>query len=298
MASTYGHLDTLLEYDRSLVVNGPSRTNPALMPLAIPSAPGAVIALSFAAKACSITLADGGSSSLDALGLAARAVRAGRAQAIVVVGAASLFDELVLSLGRAGQARSAQRPPGIRRRRLRHGARRKGAAALVLESAPHAAARHREPKAFVTGQASTFAAASDQLDQALARAGRQALAEACLTAADLGLVASGASGVPSVDTGEARALLRLLGHDGQARVTAVKSALGETIDASGLLAAAAALASLGGAPAGPIVGLERPAVPGLRYLTKAEPIAAGHALVTATSQTGACSALVLSKDTQ
>ena len=295
MASTYGHLDTLLEYDRSLVVNGPSRTNPALMPLAIPSAPGAVIALSFAAKACSITLADGGSSSLDALGWAARAVRAGRAQAIVVVGAASVFDELVLSLGRAGQLA----PPGAHRvfdDAACGTALGEGAAALVLESAPHAAARHREPKAFVAGQASTFAAAPDQLEDALARAGRQALAEACLTAADLGLVASGASGVPSVDTAEARALLGLLGGDGQARVTAVKSALGETIDASGLLAAAAALASLGGAPAGPILGLERPAVPGLRYLTRAEPIAASHALVTATSQTGACSALVLSKE--
>ena len=296
MASTFAHFDTLIEYDRSLVT---SRAVPH-QPRA--HAVGHSQAHPVRSSPCLrrqglLHHAGRRRFGLVARSVSARAVRAGRAQAIVVVGAASLFDERVLSLGRAGQLA----PPSAHRvfdDAACGTALGEGAAALVLESAPHAAARHREPKAFVTGQASTFAAASDQLDQALARAGRQALAEACLTAANLGLVASGASGVPSVDTGEARALLRLLGHDGQARVTAVKSALGETIDASGLLAAAAALASLGGAPAGPIVGLERPAVPGLRYLTKAEPIAAGHALVTATSQTGACSALVLSEDTQ
>ena len=40
VASTFGHLETLLEYDRSVVSAGIARTNPALMPLAIPSAPG------------------------------------------------------------------------------------------------------------------------------------------------------------------------------------------------------------------------------------------------------------------
>jgi 3-oxoacyl-[acyl-carrier-protein] synthase II len=295
MASTWGHLDTLLEYDRSLVTNGPSRTNPALMPLAIPSAPGAVIALSFAAKACSITLANGGTSSLDALGLAARAVRTSRAQAVVVVGASSLFPELVWSLARAGQLAPAGEY------RVLDGAARgaalgEGAAALVLESAPHAAARGRAPQAFVTGQGSTFAPVPDRLAEALARAGQGALAQAGITAAALGLVASGANGMPSVDAAEAHALLALLGPGAKAPITAVKSALGETIDASGLLAAAAALASLGGAPAAPIVGLERPAVPGLRLLTRAEPVAGDHALVTATSQTGACSALVLSRE--
>ena len=67
LASTYAHLDTAIEYDRSLVTVGIQQTNPALMPLAIPSAPGATLALAFGAKAFSITLANEG------------AARAGRA---------------------------------------------------------------------------------------------------------------------------------------------------------------------------------------------------------------------------
>ena len=296
MAGSFGHLDTLIEYDRSLVTNGPSRTNPALMPLAIPSAPGAVIALSFSAKACSITLAEGGASSLDGLGLGARLVRDGRAAAVVVVAAFGLFDELVLSLSRQGQLAPAD---GFRifDERSQGMALGEAAVAFVLESPAHATARGRQPLAFVAGQASTFAAGTDGMETSLARACRQALAQAATEPADLGLVASGANGLPSTDGAEARALLAVLGAAAQKpAITAVKSALGETIDASGLLAAACALATMGGSPAPPIAGLERPALPGLRYLTRPEPVGGGPALVTATSQTGACSALVLARN--
>ena len=108
MAGTFAHFDTLIDYDRSLMTQGPSRTNPALMPLAIPSAPGAIIALSFGAKACSITLADGGAGGLDAIGLAARLVRAGRVGACIVVSALAFFDELILSSARAGWLTGAE----------------------------------------------------------------------------------------------------------------------------------------------------------------------------------------------
>jgi len=294
MAGSFGHLDTLIEYDRSLVQNGPARTNPALMPLALPSAPGAVIALSFSAKACSITLADGGASSLDGLGLGARLLRDGRAQAVVVVAAFGLFDELVLSLSRAGQLAPAD---GVRifDERSSGMALGEAAVAFVLESPAHAAARGRQPLAHVAGQASTFAASNRE--RALARACARALAQAATSPADLALVASGANGTPAADRAEARALLAVLGPAApRAAVTAVKSALGETLDASGLLAAAAALATLAGSPAPAIAGLERPALPGLRYLTRPEAVGPGPTLVTATSQTGACSALVLARD--
>ena len=107
MASTYGHLDTLIEYDRSLVAVGPQQTNPVLMPLGIPSAPGAAIALSFGAKAFSMTIATGGASFTDALGLGARMLQTGRAKICIVVAASSLCQELSLSAQRAGMLTSA-----------------------------------------------------------------------------------------------------------------------------------------------------------------------------------------------
>ena len=296
MASTWGHLDTLIEYDRSLIVNGPARTNPALMPLAIPRAPGAVIALSFGAKACSITLADGGASSLDALGLGARILHAGRAGAVVVVAAFGLFDELVLSLSRAGQLAPAEKFR-IFDRTSQGTALGEAAVALVLESTAHAVARGHASKIFVTGQASTFAPSREASAGARARACKQALARAGLEPSQLGLVSSGASGQPEDDAAEAAALLSVLGAAATSpAVTAVKSVLGETIDASGLVAVASTLATLNGSPAPAIAGLGEPATAGLRYLTRSESVERGSALVTATSQTGACSAVVLSTD--
>lgn len=296
MASTFGHFDTLIEYDRSLHTVGPSRTNPALMPLAIPSAPGAVIALSFGAKACSITLADGGAGGLDALGLAARLVQAGRVGACVVVAALGLFDELLLSASRGGQLA----PPDAFRvfdRRSQGTAFGESAAALVLETAEHARQRGAKCKGFVAGQASAFATTPEHLPSSLARACAQALRKAAVQPSDLGLVSSGANGLPAVDQAEAHALLSILGDaPAQPAVTAIKAALGDTLDVSGLLQTIVALSALAGTPAPPIARLAEASFPGLRYLTEPSPIERGHALITATSQTGACSALVISRE--
>ena len=296
MASTFGHLDTLIEYDRSLFMQGPSRTNPALMPLAIPSAPGALIALSFGAKACSITLADGGAGGLDALGLGARLVRSGRTRACVVVAALGHFDGLILSSSRAGllAPSDAFRVFDKRSQGTAHG---EGAVALVLESAEDAQKRGAMSKGFVTGQASTFTGDRSRLDQALGKACAKALRAACVEAGDIGLASSGANGIVDVDRAEALALLSTFdGASAKPAVTAVKAALGETLDVGGLLQVVVALSALAGGLAPPISGLRDPAYEGLRYLPQPRPIDQGHALVTSTSRTGSCSAVVLSRD--
>jgi len=296
MASTFGHFDTLIEYDRGLYTQGPARTNPALMPLAIPSAPGAVIALSFGAKACSITLADGGAGALDALGLAARLTRADRVGACIVVAALGLFDELILSAARAGQLAP---PDAFRVFDQRSGGTAFGEAgvALIVETMAHARARGATPKGFVAGQSSTFAVGPERLEESLTRACSEALRKASLEPHSLGLLSSGANGSPAVDRAEARALLSVLGKSsGQPGVTAIKAALGDTLDASGLIQTVVAMSALTGTPAPPIAWLGKAAFPGLRYLTEPSPIEKGHALITGTSQTGACSALVISRE--
>ena len=296
MASTFGHFDSLIEYDRSLYTQGPSHTNPALMPLAIPSAPGAVIALSFGAKACSITLADGGAGGLDALGLAMRLTRAGRVGACVVVAALGLFDELLLSAARAGQLAPADEFR-VLDQRSRGTAFGEAAVAVVLETVERARQRGAKPMGFVAGQASAFATSPDHMEESLARACRQALDKAAVQPHDLGLLSSGANGSPAVDRAEARALLSILGESsGQPAVTAIKAALGDTLDASGLLQTVVAMSALAGTTAPPIARFGEASCPGLRYLTEPCSVERGHALVTATSQTGACSALVVARD--
>jgi len=295
VASTFGHLETLLEYDRSVVSAGIARTNPALMPLAIPSAPGAAVALSFAAKAFSITLADAGASGLDALGLGARLVATGRARAAIVVGFFSVVPELVLSASRAGQLAPAGDLRAFDRSR-RGSAYGEAGVAFVIERLDQARERGITPLALVSGQASAFSTGPEGLAAALTRACEGALAGAGIAAADVGLAVSGADGSIAGDRAEAQALVAALGASaGRTPVTAPAGALGDSVDAKGLVCAAVAIGAMRSGVAPPVSGLVDPEVPGLRYVTSASPIDARHALVTATSVSGGASAVVLSR---
>jgi 3-oxoacyl-[acyl-carrier-protein] synthase II len=294
LASTYAHLDTAIEYDRSLVTAGIQQTNPALMPLAIPSAPGATLALAFGAKAFSITLANEAAAGLDALGLGMRLVQGGRAAACVVVGAFAACKELSQSSARAGQLVPAEE---LRVFDARHRGRVLGeaSAAFVLERLETARARGAAPKGILRGHGAAFAPVRAATDAALRRACQTALGSASLAPADVAYVSAGANGQPEPDDAEARALLALLGPGAAAPVAAVKSSLGDMVDAAGLVQAALALDGLGRGRAPAVAGLERPAQPGLRYATGATAVSGEIALVTATSDLGACSAIVLQK---
>jgi len=293
-ASTFGHLDTLIEYDRSLVTAGLQRTNPAWMPLAIPSAPGAVIALSFGAKAFSITLSDGGVSSLDAVGLGARLLERGRARACIVVAGFAICDELSLAASRAGMLAPAEEFR-VFDQRSRGTAFGEAAAAVVLERLEDARGRGAEPKAFVHGYAATFATKSSNIEGSLHRACTGAMRASRVSPAQVALVSASANGQLARDRAEALALVAALGETAaRTPVMAVKANLGDTIDASGLLQSLAAVTALRSGIAPPIARLEQPQVPGLRYLREETPVDAGYALITSLSLSGACSALVLS----
>jgi 3-oxoacyl-(acyl-carrier-protein) synthase len=293
---SFAHLQTLLEYDRSLVTRGVQQTNPALMPLGIPSAPGAVAAIAFSAQAFSITLSDGGAGGLDALGLAARLLAQGRARACVVLSASAHCDELALSASRAGLL------AGQGAFRVFDGASRgtafgEAGVALVLEPLDVAKSRGVRRWGALRAQRSRFGARAAERAPALRRAAQAVLDASGTTWGELAFISSGANGVPEVDRCEARALSDLGGaRAADMPVVAVKAALGETLEAAGLLQSALALHSLASGQAPPIAGLASPALPGLDYATGPRALRPGPALVTATSITGACSALLLAND--
>ncbi len=294
MASTYGHLDVLLEYDRSLVANGVQRTNGALMPFAIPSAPGAMVALAFGAKAFSMTLSDGGSSSLDAIALGARWITEGRARACVVVSAFSASADVVRAISRAGLLASTGEVRPFDRRGTGAGL-GEAAVAFVLERAEDAMARGAIARGTLRGYAATFATKAENQASALQRASVAALRSADVAADGVALVSASASGAHEVDRAEAEALVAALGaHASRVPVAAVKGALGETFDTAGALQALVALSAFETKKAPPIAGLEEPEVSGLRYATNEASVESGAALVTSIARNGSCSALVLS----
>jgi 3-oxoacyl-[acyl-carrier-protein] synthase II len=294
-ASTYAHVETLLEYDRGLVTVGIQRTNPTLFPLSLPSAPGALTALSLVAKAFAITVSDGDGSGLAALALGARLLSQGRAKVCVVTGAFTQCAELTAAarqLGLLASGREGFRPFDRHSRGTAFG---ELAVALVLEPAASAEARGRSPLGYVHGHAATFASTDAQRTSALLRACRGALATTHTDAATLALISASARGVVASDADEAQALSALLGEAaGRVPVTAVKSLLGESLDASGLAQAGLALLQLRAGRASAIAGLRAPSVAGLRYQIEPGALSGTQALVTSISDAGSCGALLLS----
>ncbi len=299
MASSSGHLDVLMEYDRSLVENGIRRTNAALMPLAIPSAPGAIAALALGAKAFSMTLSDAGASSLDAIGLGARWVEASRARACIVVAAFSWTPDIVRAIERSGMLSTSGdvRPFDQHASGTGLG---EGAVAFVIERDADASRRGATARGRVHGFGAAFgrpASEADMLEQqaALERACITALRRAGASVTDVVLASAAASGDRARDRAEASALRSVLGdHAVEVPLGAANGAFGETIEAAGAHQLLVALASLRHRKTPPIARLERPAVAGLRYAQHACEIERGHALVTSLARDGSCSALVVS----
>jgi len=292
MASTYGHLDTLVEYDFGLVTKGMERTNPALMPLAIGSAPGAASALAFRMRGCSVTLSSGATAGLDALALATRLVASGRLRACMVVGA------FAPPAGNTGELSGFTTDPQGSRvfdMESRGVVLAESACALLVEPLARARERDAHVHGVVLGHAAGFSGAPDTLSASLVEAAQRALASAELAADEVALIASGANGAPREDEAHARALSAMFYASSakQPVLIAPKASLGESMDAAGLLQVLVGLSALKSGLAPGIAGLATPRTSGLRYAAQGARVEQGALLATASSRTGSTSALLL-----
>ncbi len=142
-----------------------------------------------------------------------------------------------------------------------------GAGALLLETAASAAARSAPVLGEILGggyacEAQGLAAIRDDGD-GLARAIAEALDNARVLPADIGMIVAHGNGTPQSDTSEAAAIRRAFGA-AVPPVTGFKWAIGHTIAAAGILETVLALAALA-----------RGVVPGVANLERLDPACAG-----------------------
>ena len=147
-----------------------------------------------------------------------------------------------------------------------------GAGALVLETVGSARARNATVLGEVLGgghacEAEGLAAIRDDGD-GLARAIDEALRDAKLDRAAVGMIVAHGNGTPQSDVSEAAAIRRVFGA-ASPPVTAFKWAIGHTIAAAGILEATLALAALA-----------RNTVPGIASLATLDPACAGLSVST------------------
>jgi 3-oxoacyl-[acyl-carrier-protein] synthase II len=296
VGSTYGSIGSIAAFDTEALREGPSYVNPMEFPNTVLNAPASRVSILLGVTGPNATISTGEASGLDALGYATDFLRLGRAGAMLAGGVFGLGEDVYRGFAGTGalSASGLCAPFDRRRDGVVLG---EGSCLLFLEPLSSARQRHARIYGEVTGYGNGFRPHGGDPVASGRRVIRAALGHTPTAPQDGWCVFSGANSTPGGDRLEA-STLRAAFDGGSAcpPVSAIKSMCGECLDASGALQAAAALLAL----------TERVVPPTINHRVADEDCAVdcvpnaarhmevAHALVTASSYAGHCSALVLS----
>jgi 3-oxoacyl-[acyl-carrier-protein] synthase II len=216
------------------------------------------------------TLSNACAASNYALGLAEDMLRLGQAEVVIVSGCDSITESMFGLLDRV----NPQKPSRLQvfdrdRKGVLMG---EGAAAVVLESSPHAQARGGKPLARLLSVGLSCDAHHETApDHAgICRAMRDAHVRAGVAPKDVGVIFVHGTGTSLNDTTEGAALAEVFPESAQRFVlSGIKSMIGHTSGASGLVGVITAAMALNEKCVPPTVGLENPIdeVVGMRIAT-------------------------------
>jgi len=228
---------------------------------------------------------------IQAIGDAARLIRAGEADIAVCGGAEACMN--IVSLGGFAAARSlsagfndrpaeASRPFDTARDGFVMG---EGAGLLVIEELGHALARGAKPLAELVGYGTTADAhhvtSGPEDGNGARRAMEIAIAQARISPREIRHLNAHATSTPIGDLGEIAAIRTLFGSDGEIAVSATKSATGHLLGAAGGLGAIFAILALRDQVAPPTLNLDSPdpAGNGIDFVSNAaRPMAMDYAI--------------------
>ena len=260
-----GALTILTQYD-VLREHGPRRVSPHLVPMLMPNGPAATVGLELGARAGVHATVSACASGAEALALALRLMRDGLADVVVAGGAESCVHPLPMAgfaqmralSTRHDEPEAASRPYDKGRDGFVLG---EGAGIMVLEREDFAAARGARVHCYLAGAGTTSDAhhvtAPDPSGLGAARSITLALADAGISAADVGHLNAHATSTPLGDVAEARAVRLALGSHAPA-VTATKSCTGHLLGAAGAVEAIAAAVALRDQVVPPVRNLDDP----------------------------------------
>ncbi len=294
----FGGLHSITSFDWSGLEDGPNYVNPMEFPNTVINSPAGQAAIRYKLRGINSTVCAALTSGLYAMNCAAEFLRFGRARILLAGGVDELCEESVLGFRKSG----AISPSGCPRpfSKDRDGAvLGEGAAMLVVESAETAAARGAKPLVEVSGFGCAHDAESITSFRLRAEGATAAIEDALETAGiapdRIGCIVSSASGSRAGDEMEARALQNIFKDRlSQIPVCAPKAALGETMGASGALAALVGVLALGKQSAPPTSGFTGSETT-LRLAASPQPFEGEYALVNAFGCDGNNASLVLRK---
>ena len=261
IGSGIGGMETFENQCQVLRERGPERVSPLSIPLIMGNAASGLLAMRHGLRGPVFGVMSACASGTHAIGVAARMIQAGDADAVIAGGAEATLTPLANA---AFAAMDATSPSGISRP---FDARRDGfvmgeaAGVLVLESAELAHARGARVLGEVLGYGATADAyhltAPDPSGTSAARAILRALADAGMRPDDVDYVNAHGTSTPLNDRSETDALKLALGNYARhVPVSSTKSAIGHSLGAAGAVEAIATILALADRVAPPTLGYE------------------------------------------
>jgi 3-oxoacyl-[acyl-carrier-protein] synthase II len=295
-ATMFGGLHSIVSFDWSGLVDGPSYVNPMEFPNTVINSPAGQAAIKHRLGGVNSTICCGLASGLYALHYAAGFLRFGRAKILLAGGVEELCEESFLGFHKTGMASPSgcARPFATNRDGAVMG---EGSALWVMTTEETALARGMKPWLEIRGFGAAHDAASVSRYEVRA-AGATAAIEQAIASAGIGpeqvsAIIAGASGSRAGDEMELRALRHVFRERlEQIPICAPKAALGESLGASGAFAALVggrALLRQSVAPTAGITGQSE----GLRLSSHPQPFSGEFALVNAFGCDGNNAAVVL-----
>jgi 3-oxoacyl-[acyl-carrier-protein] synthase II len=254
IGSAIGGILTLLANYDVLQASGPRRVSPFMVPMMMPNAASASVAITYGLRGPNLCVASACATGSHAIGEAAEVIRRGHAEVMICGGSDAVIASLALSafknMGavstRNDEPERASRPFDAGRDGFVMG---EGAGVLVLESVEHARQRGARIYCELVGYGATADAyhitAPEETGQGAAWAMERALHDAGLAPEDVDYINAHGTSTILNDRVETLAIRTVFGtHADRLAVSSTKSMIGHLMGAAGAVEAIACIKSL------------------------------------------------------
>jgi len=252
VGTTFGSLHSISQFDRVGLTEGPRSVNPSHFPNTVINSPASQVSIRFKIKGFNTTISTGFCAGLDAVYYAADFIRLHRADAVLTGAVEELCEETFLGFHTIGylSGLDGSEPISCPFDKRRNGViLSEGAAVVVIEDKDHAINRGANILARIIGYANIFDPSNNRgfshEGAGLKNAVSIALKEASLVPRDIDYICSCANSTKELDKMETQVIKDIFGEYAyQVPVSSIKSMVGESYSASGLLALAAVVGAI------------------------------------------------------
>jgi len=253
VGTTFGSLNSVFEFDKASLIEGPKFVNPSRFPNTVINSPASRAAIRFGIKGFSTTISTGFCAAIDAFDYAIHSMNFNRADKIIVAAVEEMCIQTFLGFYKLGYLSGLNNDMGPRS--CPFDKRRDGiifseaSTAVIVEDLTSALERKANIYGEVLAIASNFSPYRlhkyDPRGTGITEIMKRALEKANLRPQDIDCIFANANSTCDADLLETKCIKEAFGDfANKIPITAIKSAVGETFSASGGVAVVAALGSM------------------------------------------------------